>query len=166
MLVAGVRPWLWTVDPGDWEPGVEADQIVQRLDGIVGGDVILLHDAIKGPLDARALDRRHRGAPWAVSPALPRPAASASSASRSAARHDPPPAVHRVRLVPHPDAVDELEHVGHLPPEGGVAPVAPHGDHDDATGRRELGDPLQEGAGLRARSTGPRSAPPHRPARG
>ena len=57
MLVAGVRPWLWTVDPRDWEPGVEADQIVHRLDGIAGGDVILLHDAIKGPLDARALDR-------------------------------------------------------------------------------------------------------------
>ena len=57
MLGAGVRPWLWTVDPRDWMPEVTADDVVQGLDGLTGGDVVLLHDAIEGPLAPSALDR-------------------------------------------------------------------------------------------------------------
>ena len=57
MLGAGVRPWLWTVDPGDWRPDVTADEIVGGLDGLTGGDVVLFHDAIEGPLAPSALDR-------------------------------------------------------------------------------------------------------------
>ena len=57
MLGAGVRPWLWTVDPGDWQPEITAKEIVAGLDGLRGGDVVLFHDAIEGPLAPSALDR-------------------------------------------------------------------------------------------------------------
>jgi peptidoglycan-N-acetylglucosamine deacetylase len=57
MLGAGVRPWLWTVDPGDWVPDVTAGDLVRGLDSLTGGDVVLLHDAIEGPLAPSALDR-------------------------------------------------------------------------------------------------------------
>ena len=57
MLGAGVRPWLWTVDPGDWRPDVTTEEIVAGLDGLAGGDVVLLHDALEGPLAPSALDR-------------------------------------------------------------------------------------------------------------
>jgi peptidoglycan/xylan/chitin deacetylase (PgdA/CDA1 family) len=57
VLAAGVRPWLWTVDPGDWQPDVTTDQLLAGLDGLAGGDVVLLHDAIEGPLAPSALDR-------------------------------------------------------------------------------------------------------------
>jgi peptidoglycan/xylan/chitin deacetylase (PgdA/CDA1 family) len=57
MLGARVRPWLWTVDPGDWQPDATTDGIVAGLDGVTGGDVVLLHDAIEGPLAPSALDR-------------------------------------------------------------------------------------------------------------
>lgn len=73
MLAAGVRPWLWTVDPGDWVPDVTADDIVRGLDGLAGGDVVLLHDAIEGPLAPSALDRS------ATLGALPRIAELAAS---------------------------------------------------------------------------------------
>lgn len=65
MLAARVRPWLWTIDPRDWEPDVQPAQIVAGVDGMQGGDVILLHDAIEGPLAPSALDRS------ATSAALP-----------------------------------------------------------------------------------------------
>lgn len=57
MLAAGVRPWLWSIDPGDWRPGVDAEEIVGRLGGVAGGDVVLLHDAIEQPLSPDTLDR-------------------------------------------------------------------------------------------------------------
>jgi peptidoglycan-N-acetylglucosamine deacetylase len=57
MAAAGVRPWLWTVDPGDWRPDVTTDEILQGLQGLRGGDVVLFHDAIEGPLAPSALDR-------------------------------------------------------------------------------------------------------------
>jgi peptidoglycan/xylan/chitin deacetylase (PgdA/CDA1 family) len=57
MLAAGVRPWLWTVDPGDWRPDVTTDELLAGLDGLAGGDVVLFHDAIEGPLAPSALDR-------------------------------------------------------------------------------------------------------------
>jgi peptidoglycan/xylan/chitin deacetylase (PgdA/CDA1 family) len=56
-LRAGVRPWLWTVDPEDWQPGATTDEILAGLDGLTGGDVVLFHDAIEGPLAPSALDR-------------------------------------------------------------------------------------------------------------
>jgi peptidoglycan/xylan/chitin deacetylase (PgdA/CDA1 family) len=57
MRAARVQPWLWTIDPGDWRPAVRADEIVAGLAGLRAGDVILLHDAIDGPLAPSALDR-------------------------------------------------------------------------------------------------------------
>ena len=57
MLAARLRPWLWTIDPRDWEPGVRPDAVVARLAGLQQGDVVLLHDGIEGPLAPSALDR-------------------------------------------------------------------------------------------------------------
>ncbi|QEC48502.1 polysaccharide deacetylase family protein [Baekduia soli] len=57
MRLARVQPFLWTVDPHDWEPRVEAGAIRCALEGLAGGDVVLLHDAIEGPLAPEALDR-------------------------------------------------------------------------------------------------------------
>lgn len=57
MLAARVRPWLWTIDPHDWEPDVRPGDIVAGVAGLQRGDVILLHDAIEGPLAPSALDR-------------------------------------------------------------------------------------------------------------
>jgi peptidoglycan/xylan/chitin deacetylase (PgdA/CDA1 family) len=57
MLAARVRPWLWTLDPGDWEPGVAARDIVDHLGSLGGGDVVLLHDAIENPIAPSAVDR-------------------------------------------------------------------------------------------------------------
>lgn len=57
MLAARLRPWLWTIDPHDWEPGIRPDAIVAGVAGLQPGDVVLLHDAIEGPLAPSALDR-------------------------------------------------------------------------------------------------------------
>jgi peptidoglycan/xylan/chitin deacetylase (PgdA/CDA1 family) len=57
MLLARVRPWLWTIDPCDWEPDASADDIVAGVSALRAGDVVLLHDAIKGPISPSALDR-------------------------------------------------------------------------------------------------------------
>ncbi|HVL91733.1 MAG TPA: polysaccharide deacetylase family protein [Acidimicrobiales bacterium] len=57
MLAARARPWLWTIDPHDWEPGATTESIVAGVSGLGGGDVVLLHDAIEGPLAPAALDR-------------------------------------------------------------------------------------------------------------
>jgi peptidoglycan-N-acetylglucosamine deacetylase len=41
----GDRTVLWSVDPADWQPGVTADQLVQRvLAGVRPGAIVLLHD--------------------------------------------------------------------------------------------------------------------------
>lgn len=53
----GLEPYLWTLDAADWEPDLEADDVVQRLGDPAPGDIILLHDAIEGPLAPKALDR-------------------------------------------------------------------------------------------------------------
>ena len=49
--------WLWTVDPGDWQPGgtIEASSPGGRLCRL--GDVILLHDWVEQPYAPEALDR-------------------------------------------------------------------------------------------------------------
>ncbi len=64
MLAARVRSWLWTIDPGDWVPDVRPEEIVAAVGELQGGDVVLLHDAIEGPLAPAALDR------WATAAAL------------------------------------------------------------------------------------------------
>lgn len=53
----GVRTWLWTIDTGDWRPGVEAAEIVAAASAATSGDVILLHDGMEKPIDSCALDR-------------------------------------------------------------------------------------------------------------
>jgi peptidoglycan/xylan/chitin deacetylase (PgdA/CDA1 family) len=57
MLVAKVQPRLWTIDSGDWVPGVTSEEIVGAVAEIGSRDVVLLHDAIEGPLAPSALDR-------------------------------------------------------------------------------------------------------------
>jgi peptidoglycan/xylan/chitin deacetylase (PgdA/CDA1 family) len=52
-----LRPWLWTIDPHDWEPGVRPGEVLHRLDNLTGGDVVLLHDGLSGPIRPEALDR-------------------------------------------------------------------------------------------------------------
>jgi peptidoglycan/xylan/chitin deacetylase (PgdA/CDA1 family) len=51
------QPWLWTVDPEDWRPGVTVDEIVRVASEAKGGDVILLHDWVEEPWAPEALDR-------------------------------------------------------------------------------------------------------------
>jgi len=55
--LARVNPWLWTIDTADWEPGATVGAIVGATASIGAGDVVLLHDAICGPLAPEALDR-------------------------------------------------------------------------------------------------------------
>lgn len=57
IVLTRLRPWLWTIDPEDWRPDVRPAEVLAGLDGLRGGDVILLHDAIEGPLAPSALDR-------------------------------------------------------------------------------------------------------------
>jgi peptidoglycan-N-acetylglucosamine deacetylase len=53
----GLRPWLWTRDPEDWAPGATAATIGKAMSTVEAGDVVLLHDAIQGPLAPEATDR-------------------------------------------------------------------------------------------------------------
>jgi peptidoglycan/xylan/chitin deacetylase (PgdA/CDA1 family) len=39
-----LRPWLWTVDAGDWREGVSTEDLLRGLDRVGAGDVVLLHD--------------------------------------------------------------------------------------------------------------------------
>lgn len=57
MSMARVEPWLWTIDAEDWVPAAQPSDIVGKVNGLTGGDVVLLHDAISGPLAPEALDR-------------------------------------------------------------------------------------------------------------
>jgi peptidoglycan-N-acetylglucosamine deacetylase len=57
MRAARLRPWLWTVDSGDWRPGMGTGQLVAGLVTIRPGDVVLLHDGLEGPLAPEAADR-------------------------------------------------------------------------------------------------------------
>jgi len=57
MLTAGLRPWLWTIDSHDWEPDTTVGDILGCLSNMRSGDVVLLHDAIRGPIAPSALDR-------------------------------------------------------------------------------------------------------------
>jgi peptidoglycan/xylan/chitin deacetylase (PgdA/CDA1 family) len=55
--LASVDPWLWSLDPSDWQPGVSAETLMERLGALQSGDVVLLHDAIEQPQDEASLDR-------------------------------------------------------------------------------------------------------------
>lgn len=61
MTRLGLRPWLWTIDPHDWEPDAAADSIVTGVHDLGAGDVVLLHDGIEAPLAPGAIDRRATG---------------------------------------------------------------------------------------------------------
>ena len=54
---AGVRTWLWTHDPADWEPDLAADTVVARLRPVRTGDVVVLHDGLEQPVTPSASDR-------------------------------------------------------------------------------------------------------------
>ncbi|MBA2514123.1 MAG: polysaccharide deacetylase family protein [Solirubrobacterales bacterium] len=57
MRLCGLQPWLWTVDPEDWRPGMTAGRILERIGALRGGDVVLLHDGIEAPVAPSAADR-------------------------------------------------------------------------------------------------------------
>ncbi len=57
MRAARLRPWLWTVDPRDWEPGVTSAALQDRLAALDAGAVVLLHDALVGALTRDVVDR-------------------------------------------------------------------------------------------------------------
>ncbi|MCZ2830866.1 polysaccharide deacetylase family protein [Modestobacter sp. VKM Ac-2986] len=52
-----LRPWLWTVDPTDWRPGVTAAEVAAVATSAVSGDVVLMHDWVEQPWAPEALDR-------------------------------------------------------------------------------------------------------------
>jgi peptidoglycan/xylan/chitin deacetylase (PgdA/CDA1 family) len=53
----GLRPWVWTQDPRDWEPGASAEGVLAALETLGSGDVVLLHDGIQSAPDPAARDR-------------------------------------------------------------------------------------------------------------
>ncbi|MPY94082.1 MAG: polysaccharide deacetylase family protein [Acidimicrobiia bacterium] len=53
----GLRTWMWTVDPEDWRPGVQAGAIAAGCEQTGPGDVIVLHDGLEQPWAPEALDR-------------------------------------------------------------------------------------------------------------
>lgn len=53
----GVRTWLWTHDPADWEPDLSPAQVLDRLRPLGAGDVAVLHDGLEQPVAPGALDR-------------------------------------------------------------------------------------------------------------
>ncbi len=53
----GLRTWLWTIDPGDFLPGVTADHITSKAGRALSGDVVVLHDWVEQPMAPEALDR-------------------------------------------------------------------------------------------------------------
>ena len=55
--IAGLRSWLWTVDPADWRPGATSAEIDVGCASAGGGDVVLLHDGIVDGPDAGRMDR-------------------------------------------------------------------------------------------------------------
>lgn len=54
---AGLRSWMWSVDPNDWRVGATADGVVAGCAGVVAGDVVLLHDGIFEEPGSEAMDR-------------------------------------------------------------------------------------------------------------
>jgi peptidoglycan/xylan/chitin deacetylase (PgdA/CDA1 family) len=52
-----LAPWLWTVDPQDWRPGVSTQEILSLASRAGSGDVVLLHDWVEQPWAPEVLDR-------------------------------------------------------------------------------------------------------------
>ena len=57
MAATRVQPWLWTVDTLDWQPGIASQDVVANATSVGAGGIVLLHDAICGPLAPEVLDR-------------------------------------------------------------------------------------------------------------
>jgi peptidoglycan/xylan/chitin deacetylase (PgdA/CDA1 family) len=55
--VLRLEPWLWTLDPADWRGDATRDGLLERLQGLAAGDVVLLHDGVQLPESPAALDR-------------------------------------------------------------------------------------------------------------
>ena len=53
----GLQPWLWSVDPTDWRPGISTAQITSVAVRAGSGDVVLFHDWVEQPWAPAALDR-------------------------------------------------------------------------------------------------------------
>ncbi len=50
-------PWLWSVDPTDWRPGIRAFEVIDVASRADSGDVVLFHDWVEQPFAPEALDR-------------------------------------------------------------------------------------------------------------
>ncbi len=55
--VERLQPWLWTVDPQDWRPGVSVAHVARVAGRADSTDVVLLHDWVESPWAPEALDR-------------------------------------------------------------------------------------------------------------
>jgi peptidoglycan/xylan/chitin deacetylase (PgdA/CDA1 family) len=53
----GLQPWLWSVDPTDWRPGIATAEITATATQAASGDVVLFHDWVEQPFGPAALDR-------------------------------------------------------------------------------------------------------------
>jgi peptidoglycan/xylan/chitin deacetylase (PgdA/CDA1 family) len=52
-----LEPWLWTVDPQDWRPGITSGAVAKPVELCTSGDVVLLHDWIEEAEAPTSLDR-------------------------------------------------------------------------------------------------------------
>ena len=57
MRALRLEPWLWTVDPEDWRPGIGAEDVHRAAGDLAAGDVVLLHDGLARPVSPEASDR-------------------------------------------------------------------------------------------------------------
>jgi peptidoglycan-N-acetylglucosamine deacetylase len=57
LRAARLEPVLWTIDPADWEAGLSAEDVLERVGEPAIGDIVLLHDGIERPPSPGALDR-------------------------------------------------------------------------------------------------------------
>jgi peptidoglycan-N-acetylglucosamine deacetylase len=55
--VAGLRSWLWSADPNDWDPQVSVESIVDVAHRAAPGEIVLLHDGMQSPVVPAAADR-------------------------------------------------------------------------------------------------------------
>jgi peptidoglycan/xylan/chitin deacetylase (PgdA/CDA1 family) len=53
----GFHTRLWSVDPHDYQPGIDTQDVTDALAGSSAGDVVLLHDALEEAPDG-APDRK------------------------------------------------------------------------------------------------------------
>lgn len=53
----GLQPWLWSVDPTDWRPGVSTEEVTAVASEAGSRDVVLFHDWVEQPFGPAALDR-------------------------------------------------------------------------------------------------------------